>query len=364
MSRIRFGAALALVIALVATVGGQDPKKDPPKKDPPKVDPGKVDPPKTDPPKVDPNAKKFDLKLEKDKKFYQEMKTEVTQVIKVQGQDLTQKQDSTFQFKWTPTKQEGDKWIVEQEVEGLKMTIDISGNVITYDSSKARWRRDRRQPDTDAVLQIARRAPSSPPRSTRTRRSRRWKARRQFIEDLGAGSPQMDTLLKKIMTDDALKQMCDPIIRLDPRRAEEGRRYLEEGQHPQPRPHRNVHDHLHVQIHRARKKDMDKIEVETSLKYNAPKAMNTGRSALPHQGREAHEREPDKGRDPLQSQSSADRIRRDQHLAEGRSDRHDRRNRHEGRVEPGTRRQRSRPARIPSSRSNRSRGIGIHDTDG
>ena len=95
---------------------------------------------------ADPNAKAFQLKLEKEKSFYQEMSTTVTQIIKVQGQDLTQKQESTFQFKWTPTKQEGDKWTVKQKVEGLKMSIDISGNPITYDSTKQDGGVDRGQP--------------------------------------------------------------------------------------------------------------------------------------------------------------------------------------------------------------------------
>ena len=135
MTRFRFSAVLALIIGIAAAVGGQE-KKDPPKVDPKATDPKPADQKPADPKPADPNAKAFQLKLEKGKSFYQEMGTAVTQVIKVQGQDLTQKQESTFQFKWTPSKQEGDKWFVEQEVEGLKMSIDISGNQISYDSTK------------------------------------------------------------------------------------------------------------------------------------------------------------------------------------------------------------------------------------
>ena len=79
------------------------------------------------------DKQKFELKLEKDKPFYQKLSTTVNQVIKVQSQDLTQKQDSTFYFKWTPEKHDGDKWILKQKIEGLAMSIDISGNPITYD---------------------------------------------------------------------------------------------------------------------------------------------------------------------------------------------------------------------------------------
>src|SRR4029078_6995968 len=38
----------------------------------------------------------------------------------------------------------------------------------------------------------------------------------EFIKKLGAGNAQMDSLLKKIMTDDALKQMADPTHNLIP----------------------------------------------------------------------------------------------------------------------------------------------------
>lgn len=105
MSRIRLSVAALFAITLGAVATGQDKSR-------------------------------FELKIEKDKAFYQMMRTDVTQIIKVQGQDLTQKQDSTFYFKWTPEKQDGDKWSLKQKIEGLKMNIDISGNPISYDSTK------------------------------------------------------------------------------------------------------------------------------------------------------------------------------------------------------------------------------------
>src|SRR5262245_27101275 len=85
---------------------------------------------------------------DKDGKFvpyYQEMSTEVGQHIKVQGQDLQQQQKSLFYYQWTPIKEEKvkegnedvTKWTLKQKIEGLKMNIDISGNPINYDSTKA-----------------------------------------------------------------------------------------------------------------------------------------------------------------------------------------------------------------------------------
>ncbi len=210
MYRIRLGVSALLIAALAAFAGGQDPKKDPPPKDPPK------DPPKVEPaPPVDPNAKRFEPKFEKGKSFFQEMKTSVTQVIKVQGQDLTQKQESTFYFKWTPTKQENDKWFIEQEVEGLEMTIDISGNVITFDSTKPEASVTAGNPNlTEFFKKLV--GAKFTVILDKNFKVVEVQGRDTFIASLGAGSQQMDTLLKKIMTDDALKQMCDPTFGMVP----------------------------------------------------------------------------------------------------------------------------------------------------
>ena len=67
--------------------------------------------------------------------YYQEMTTHTIQNIKVQGLDVGQNQDQTFYFKFEPLKQEGDKWIVKQTIEGVKMKIDIAGSPVTYDST-------------------------------------------------------------------------------------------------------------------------------------------------------------------------------------------------------------------------------------
>jgi len=287
VSRIRFSAAVALIIAITATVGGQDPKKDPTKVDPkkvepPKVDPKKVEPPK-EPPKADPNAKTFDLKLEKGKSFYQEMSTTVVQVIKVQSQDLTQKQESTFQFKWTPTKQEGDKWYVEQEVEGLKMTIDISGNVISYDSSKPDGGVTAGNPTLTQFFKALVGAKFTVILD-KNQKVEKVEGKEKFIQDLGAGSPQMDNLLKKIMTDDALKQMCDPSFGLTPDSPKKvGDTWKKEsnldlgpiGSYAVSYNFKYVEPSAEDKKD-EKKKDLDKIEIETSLNYSAPKANPEG----------------------------------------------------------------------------------------
>jgi integrase len=269
--RIRFGVCAVLVVAMAAVVIGQE-KKDPPK-----------DPPKVEPAPVDPNAKKFDLKLEKDKKFYQEMVTKVSQVIKVQGQDLTQKQDSTFYFKWTPLRQEGDKWVVEQEIEGLKMTIDISGNQIAYDSTDPN-KAGGATGGNPGLMEFFKNLVN---KKFVVTLDKNWKVEKvegkdAFVAGLSAGSPQMDTLLKSIMTDDAVKQMCDPTFGLIPETPKKKDETWKKestinlgpiGSYTVTYTFKYVGPGTDAD---KDKKGFDKIEVDTTLVYNAPKTNTEG----------------------------------------------------------------------------------------
>jgi len=174
--------------------------------------------------------RKFDLAFSKDKDgkyvpYYQEMTTDLVQVIKVQGQDLTQKQNSKFWYKWTPTKEEAvpavdkepayTKWTVEQQVEGLEMTIDISGNPITYSSKTEQPAGSASNPglvdffknmkDVKLAAVIG-----------KNYKVLDVQGKEEFVRKLSTGSQQMEQLLKGAMTDDSLKQMVDPTYNIFP----------------------------------------------------------------------------------------------------------------------------------------------------
>src|SRR5690348_11222352 len=69
---------------------------------------------KEDAPKGDAVTLKW--KFEKDKVFYQTMTTKTKQSMKVMNNDVNQTQNQTFYFKWRPTKVEGDKVTIDQEI--------------------------------------------------------------------------------------------------------------------------------------------------------------------------------------------------------------------------------------------------------
>lgn len=185
MPRLRFGVGVLLFTGLVATTAAQDKQK-------------------------------FEIKFEKDKPFYQDMTTEVTQVIKVQGgSDLTQKHKQTFLFKWTPVAQAGDKWTLKEVIEGVKMTIDVAGNQIEYDSTNP--------PAAGAgtnqnLADLFGRLVGSEFTVTIGKNGvvEKVEGKDEFLKKLQAVNPNMEQILRKMLTDEALKQMSDPSFGLTP----------------------------------------------------------------------------------------------------------------------------------------------------
>ncbi len=176
--------------------------------------------PKTTP-KTDPTPSKdkveFKWKFEKDKSFFQEMTTKTTQIMKVQGQDVNQVQEQTFYFKWTPTKVEPKSVTLKQTIEGIKMKIDIAGNPITFDSTA--------QAGTGG-------APSSPlsdffktivgseftlTLNTETMKIEKVVGQEEFLKKLSSANQAMESILKNILSQEALKQMTDPTFGILPK---------------------------------------------------------------------------------------------------------------------------------------------------
>lgn len=256
MSRIRIGVAAILFGLLTAVLAAQAPAPS--------------------------DKQRFELKIEKEangqlKPFFQKTKTDVAQQIKVQGQDLTQKQESVFYFEWRPLKQEGDKTVLKQKVEGLEMKIDISGNPIEYKSSQKEAPGSAGNP---GLVDFFRSLEGSEFTVTLNKDAKVEKVdgKEEFIKKLGGNSPQMDNLLKRLMTDDALRQMCDPTFGLVPEQPK-GVGETWERKVPINLGPVGVYDVSYKFTYKGKdekEKDKDRIEVDTSLTYKAPAADAEG----------------------------------------------------------------------------------------
>jgi hypothetical protein len=214
--------------------------------------------------------------------FYQEMNTDVAQIIKVQGQDLTQHQKSTFYYQWTPVKEEKvkegkaevSKWVLKEKIEGLKMNIDISGNPINYDSTKPDQPGSAGNPGLVEFFKNLKDAEFTVTLG-KGYKVEKVEGKEAFVQKLGAGSAQMDALLKKVMTDDAMKEMADPTYGLLPDSPKKAGEKWEKKTPLNLGPigsYELTYKFTYVGPEKdGPKKDMDKIEVETAINYTAPK---------------------------------------------------------------------------------------------
>ena len=177
-----------------------DAKKDTPKK-------GAKTPPAANNP--------LSCKFVKDHPFWEEMKTTTIQNIKVQGLDVGQNQEQTFYFKFEPIKQDGDKWIVKQTIEGVKMKIDIAGSPVSYDSTN------------EAASGGTNTAPSEFFKALKGSQFtltigkdctiEKVDGREEFVKKLVQANKQLELLLNKILSEEALKQMADPSFGVVPK---------------------------------------------------------------------------------------------------------------------------------------------------
>ena len=259
MPRTRFIVAALLGLGLAAVAGGQD--------------------------------RTFTLKLKNEKgefvPFYQQLKTEVAQHIKVQGQDLPQRQTSTFWYQWTPLKEEKvkegaedvTKVTIKQKIEGLEMDIDISGNPIKYSSKTQDNPGGAGNP---GLVEFFKNLKDSEFTATigKNYKVEKVEGKEAFIAKLGAGSAQMDALLKKVMTDDALKEMTDPTYKLFPEGPKKKGDKWEKKTTLNLGPigtYELTYKFTYLEPDKeGDKKDFDKIEIETVINYTAPKEGTEG----------------------------------------------------------------------------------------
>lgn len=220
----------------------------------------------------EPTKLTFETKFEKDKSFYQELTTEVGQTVKVQGgSDLNLKHKQIFYFKWTPITIDKEKTVVKQTIEGVKMTVDIAGNPINYDSTDPNPTGTSSNPglaDFFKSLVGAEFTVTYGPGM----KVEKVDGREEFLKKLGGANPQMEQLLKKILSEEALKEMTDPSLGLTPPAAKAVGESWEKKSTLSLGP---IGSYERTLKYTAKGKDpqnktLERIEVEAKLEYKPP----------------------------------------------------------------------------------------------
>jgi hypothetical protein len=218
----------------------------------------------------------LEWKFKEGKAFYQEMKTETKQTMKVSGTDVPQNQEQTFWFSWTPKQKEADgSWVIEQEIIGVQIKIDIGGTKIEYDS---RTETKSANPLGDFFKALI----GSKFKLTLNKdyKVTKVEGRDEFLNNLIKANPQMEGLLKSILSDDAIKEMVEPTFGFLPtKKVKEGDKWertskLDMGPI-------GKYENSFKYTYKGISEKADKISVETDVKYIPPADTAATKSNLP-----------------------------------------------------------------------------------
>ncbi len=259
MTAIRSLFSVALLVCGASLVVAQEAEK--PVQPPPPVAP-------TPAPANDKLA--FEPKFVMGESFYQQITTEVEQTVKVQGgNELKLKHAQTFLFQWTPMKQEGDKWTVRMTIEGIKLKVDVANNPVNYDSTN-----EQANANNPGLNDFFKNLIGSEFTIVFTKNMMVEKVDGQeaLLKSLGAANQQMEQLLKKILTTEALKEMSDPLAGLTPGVAKGvGEKW--DRSTPLNLGPIGTYDRKLSFTYKGKdteQKELERVEVSTTMKYSAP----------------------------------------------------------------------------------------------
>jgi hypothetical protein len=221
-------------------------------------------------------------KFEKGKTYYQELTTKTTQKITVMGMNITQNQDQTFYFSWTPEKfEEKDKtWTIKQKIIGLKMNIQIGGNPVTFDSTKDSTTAN---PLTDFFKALVDSEFTLTVQTAPELKVTNVAGHKEFLDKLIKTNQQLKPLLEQILSEDALKQMTDPYFAVVPNKpvkkgdSWERKTTLNMGPIGQ---YESTYKFT-LEGPDEKNKNLQRIKVETTLKYLPPANAAGAGGALP-----------------------------------------------------------------------------------
>ncbi|HTU23275.1 MAG TPA: DUF6263 family protein [Gemmataceae bacterium] len=277
---ILFLALMALPFAgLDLFVQAKDDKKKDDKKAAQKKDDKKKEEKKKDDKKEtskDPTKATLAWKFEKNKTFYQKMTTETNQTMKVMNNDVTQKQKQSFTFSWTPLEEKDGKWTLEQKILAVQMDIDIGGSPIKYDSTSASGNASNPLSEFFKALVGSSFKVTIDPK---TLDITKIEGRDEFVKKLVNANKQMQPLLDKILSEDALRQMAQPTFSVVPKETvEKGKTWKKETTLDMGPIGKYKNEYTYT--YEGKEKDLDKIKVDTKLTYMPPEKTD-GVGGLP-----------------------------------------------------------------------------------
>lgn len=204
---------------------------------------------------------------ESTKPYYQTMYVKTDQKMTVMGMTVNQTQEQTFYATWTPAKKDKDNWVVGMKIIGAKMDINIGGNKISYDSTADNPQQNPLTDFFNALLKLDLKFTITPKMTVE-----KIEGNEDLIKNLGKTNPQMEPLLKSILSSDALKRMAEPPLYAFPTTAvKKGTTWKKESDLNLGPIGKYTNEYTFEYAGKDdKKKELDKITVKASMKYAPP----------------------------------------------------------------------------------------------
>ena len=220
------------------------------------------------------DKQQFLTKFEANKPFFQKLTTKVEQTLKVQGgSDVPLKHEQTFFFKWTPVSEDKGKWLVKQTIEGVKFKLDIAGQTIDYDSTDTNPSGAAGNP---GLAEFFKNLIGLEFTVTFAANNviEKVDGRDEALKKLSAINPQMEAVLKTILSDEALKEMTDPSAGLASAAAKGVNETWEKKSVLSLGPI-GSYDRTYAYTYKGKdadpaKKELDRVDVKPTLTYKPP----------------------------------------------------------------------------------------------
>jgi hypothetical protein len=143
--------------------------------------------------------------------FYAELTTITKQDMTVMGMKHVQEQTRTLYLRCTPREKKDGKYVVVQKILGLILDIDIGGNKISYDSTVKAQPRSNLSEFFKALV--------GPEFTVTIGQGKdgnlvvdRVEGLADLVSKLTAINPALETLLKKVLTEEDIKEMAAPMF--------------------------------------------------------------------------------------------------------------------------------------------------------
>jgi hypothetical protein len=152
-------------------------------------------------------------KFEKGRTFYEQMTTRTDQTMTLMGTEVKQVHKQTFVFSFTPEKQDGDRWVLRQKVEAVKVDIDVGGSKIAYDSTDPKAEKGALGDFMQALVGTEFRVTLD-----RNYTVEKVEGREELLKKLTAANPLSEALIRSLLSEEALKELANPMLISVPRR--------------------------------------------------------------------------------------------------------------------------------------------------